>query len=105
MKICDICGSLQSAQDNEKRLQTHYEGRLHSGFLKIRNYLEELKERKKERLRLIKERLESNILDESMQDIGDNITNRSNKEFHKSNNYEDKYHVSFCKYLNHFLYL
>mmetsp|Transcript_7531 Transcript_7531/g.7751 ORF Transcript_7531/g.7751 Transcript_7531/m.7751 type:complete len:442 (+) Transcript_7531:15-1340(+) len=49
MKICEICGALQSAQDGEKRLQTHYEGRLHKGYAKIREVLGELKKKKLER--------------------------------------------------------
>ena len=40
MKVCEICGALQSAIDNEKRIQTHKEGKIHSAYLKIRQCLE-----------------------------------------------------------------
>lgn len=49
MKICEVCGALQSAQDNDKRLQTHYEGRIHTGYAKIREVLDALKRKKAER--------------------------------------------------------
>ena len=49
MKVCEICGALQSAQDNEKRIQTHKEGKIHSAYLKIRQYLDLLKKKKAER--------------------------------------------------------
>ena len=49
MKVCEVCGAMQSMQDNEKRLQTHIEGKLHTGYAKIREYLEMLRRRKLER--------------------------------------------------------
>jgi hypothetical protein len=49
MKVCEVCGAMQSVQDNEKRLQTHIEGKLHTGYAKIREYLEMLRRRKLER--------------------------------------------------------
>lgn len=57
MKVCEICGAMQSAQDNEKRLQTHVEGKLHTGYFKIRQYLDNLRTKKLERkLKLEQER-------------------------------------------------
>ena len=49
MKVCEICGALQSAQDNEKRIQTHKEGKIHSAYLKIRQYLDLLRKKRIER--------------------------------------------------------
>jgi hypothetical protein len=49
MKVCEVCGAMQSMQDNEKRLQTHVEGKLHTGYARIREYLEMLRRRKLER--------------------------------------------------------
>lgn len=46
MKICDICGAMQAANDTETRNITHLEGKLHTGFLKLRGELEKLKKRK-----------------------------------------------------------
>ena len=56
MKVCEVCGALQSASDTDKRLTMHLEGKLHTGYLKIRKKLQELKskrfdERKSEGLR------------------------------------------------------
>ena len=49
MKVCEICGALQSAIDNEKRIQTHKEGKIHSAYLKIRQYLDLLRKKRMER--------------------------------------------------------
>ena len=49
MKVCEICGALQSAIDNEKRIQTHKEGKIHSAYLKIRQYLDLLRKKRFER--------------------------------------------------------
>ena len=49
MKVCEICGALQSAIDNEKRIQTHKEGKIHSAYLKIRQYLDLLRKKRIER--------------------------------------------------------
>jgi len=36
-KICGICGAIQTINDTEKRIQTHLEGKIHQGFLKLRH--------------------------------------------------------------------
>ena len=46
MKVCEVCGALQSASDTDKRLTMHLEGKLHTGYLKIRNKLAELKRKR-----------------------------------------------------------
>lgn len=46
MKVCDICGAMQAANDTEKRNQTHLEGKVHTGFLKLREELQKLIRRK-----------------------------------------------------------
>lgn len=42
-KICTICGAIQTINDTEKRIQTHLEGKIHQGFLKLRHEVEILK--------------------------------------------------------------
>lgn len=46
MKVCEVCGALQSALDTDKRLTMHLEGKLHTGYLKIRNKVAELKKKR-----------------------------------------------------------
>lgn len=46
MKVCDICGAMQATNDTEKRNQTHLEGKVHTGFLKLREELQKLIRRK-----------------------------------------------------------
>lgn len=45
MRVCEVCGALQSAADKEERLQMHLEGKLHQGWQKIRDKLQELKDK------------------------------------------------------------
>ena len=46
MKVCTVCGALQSAGDTDKRLTMHLEGKLHTGYLKIRKKLKELMDKR-----------------------------------------------------------
>ena len=66
MKVCEVCGAMQSAQDNEKRLQTHIEGKLHSGYLKIRQELDILRKRKLERKRKMEEEKQKEKLEKEL---------------------------------------
>ena len=43
MKVCQVCGALQSITDTDKRLTMHLEGKLHTGYAKIRKTYNELK--------------------------------------------------------------
>jgi len=58
MKVCEVCGALQSLQDNEKRLQTHIEGKLHTGYARIREYLDMIRRKKLERKMRLEEEKE-----------------------------------------------
>jgi LUC7 N_terminus len=46
MKVCDICGGLQTASDTDKRMVMHVEGKLHTGYAKIRKVLVDLKSKR-----------------------------------------------------------
>jgi RNA-binding protein Luc7-like 2 len=46
MKVCEVCGAMQATNDTEKRNQTHLEGKVHTGFLKLRAELAKLERRK-----------------------------------------------------------
>lgn len=48
MKVCEICGGLQTASDTDKRMVMHVEGKLHTGYAKIRKVLAELKAKREE---------------------------------------------------------
>ncbi len=59
MKICEICGALQSITDTDKRMVMHLEGKLHTGYMKVRKVLKELKNsREEDRQYMEKERRE-----------------------------------------------
>ncbi len=52
MKVCDICGGLQTASDTDKRMVMHVEGKLHTGYAKIRKVLQELRQKRDDFRRL-----------------------------------------------------
>jgi len=39
MKVCEVCGALQATTDTDKRLVMHLEGKLHTGYQKVRKVL------------------------------------------------------------------
>ena len=43
LRVCDICSALLGIHDNDRRLVDHFGGKLHLGFITIREKLEELK--------------------------------------------------------------
>ena len=104
MKVCEICGALQSAQDNEKRIQTHKEGKIHSAYLKIRQYLDLLRKKRMERRikeaefkqkeKLLKElKMKEKYIDKDAKYKNDDGYYRDNndKEFYSKKRYDDEY--------------
>ncbi|CAM9946287.1 unnamed protein product [Discosporangium mesarthrocarpum] len=49
LRVCDICGALLSIFDSNDRLAEHFGGKLHIGFVDIRNKLEEIRKNKEEK--------------------------------------------------------
>lgn len=44
LRVCDICGAFLSVYDSDRRLADHFGGKLHLGYMQIRDKLAELKE-------------------------------------------------------------
>jgi len=42
LRVCEICAAFLSLYDNDRRLADHFGGRLHMGFISVRDRLEEL---------------------------------------------------------------
>ncbi|KAG6526349.1 hypothetical protein ZIOFF_016332 [Zingiber officinale] len=42
LRVCDICGAFLSVYDNDRRLADHFGGKLHLGYIQIREKLAEL---------------------------------------------------------------
>ncbi|XP_064960311.1 uncharacterized protein LOC103981793 isoform X2 [Musa acuminata AAA Group] len=42
LRVCDICGAFLSVYDNDRRLADHFGGKLHLGYMQIREKLAEL---------------------------------------------------------------
>ncbi|KAG6388135.1 hypothetical protein SASPL_153334 [Salvia splendens] len=60
LRVCDICGAFLSVYDSDRRLADHFGGKLHLGYMLIREKLVELQEeRDKKRKTLEEERRKS----------------------------------------------
>ncbi|TVT99116.1 hypothetical protein EJB05_55524 [Eragrostis curvula] len=46
LRLCDICGAFLSVYDSDRRLADHFGGKLHMGYMLIRERLSELQEEK-----------------------------------------------------------
>ncbi|ORY99147.1 hypothetical protein BCR43DRAFT_488796 [Syncephalastrum racemosum] len=44
MEVCQVCGAFLVTNDSSDRLEAHYQGKQHQGYLKIRDTLEEMKQ-------------------------------------------------------------
>jgi len=44
LRVCEICAAFLSLYDNDRRLADHFGGRLHMGFIKVRERLQELED-------------------------------------------------------------
>jgi len=59
LRVCDVCSAYLGIHDNDRRLADHFGGKLHLGYIKIREKLDELKitvESRKEKRKLDKEK-------------------------------------------------
>ncbi|KAJ4721592.1 LUC7 related protein [Melia azedarach] len=51
LRVCDICGAFLSVYDSDRRLADHFGGKLHLGYMQIRDKLAELQEERNKRHR------------------------------------------------------
>lgn len=42
LRVCEVCSAYLGIHDNDRRLADHFGGKLHLGFIKIREKLTEL---------------------------------------------------------------
>lgn len=43
LRVCEVCSAYLGIHDNDRRLADHFGGKLHLGFITIREKLEDLK--------------------------------------------------------------
>ncbi|KAI9279365.1 hypothetical protein BY458DRAFT_502863 [Sporodiniella umbellata] len=48
MEVCDVCGAFLVTHDSSDRLEAHYKGKQHQGFLKIRDTINEMKQKRQQ---------------------------------------------------------
>lgn len=45
LRVCEVCSAYLGIHDNDRRLADHFGGKLHLGFIQIREKLDDLKKR------------------------------------------------------------
>ncbi|XP_057788859.1 uncharacterized protein LOC131005792 isoform X2 [Salvia miltiorrhiza] len=55
LRVCDICGAFLSVYDSDRRLADHFGGKLHLGYMQIREKLAELQEEKEKKRKAYEE--------------------------------------------------
>lgn len=43
LRVCEVCGSYLGIYDNDRRLADHFGGKLHMGFVQLRQALDTLR--------------------------------------------------------------
>ncbi|GAB2287137.1 hypothetical protein Dimus_021523 [Dionaea muscipula] len=56
LRVCDICGAFLSVYDSDRRLADHFGGKLHLGYMQIREKLVEMQEERDKSRRVREER-------------------------------------------------
>ncbi|XP_035706969.1 putative RNA-binding protein Luc7-like 2 isoform X2 [Folsomia candida] len=64
LRVCDVCCAYLGIHDNDRRLADHFGGKLHLGFIKIRETLKEFQEIAEERRRKRRDHMRLARLDE-----------------------------------------
>ncbi|XP_002987146.2 U1 snRNP-associated protein usp106 [Selaginella moellendorffii] len=62
LRVCDICGAYLSIYDSDRRLADHFGGKLHLGYMRIREKLGELREEKEKARKLAEEKARERAL-------------------------------------------
>ena len=86
MKVCEICGALQSAVDTDQRLQMHLDGKLHQGHLKIREKLKELQQKKRDYSRVGRDSYNSKRRDQYKREQEQKLAAEAKDHFYYSSN-------------------
>ncbi|XP_009794862.1 U1 snRNP-associated protein usp106 isoform X1 [Nicotiana tabacum] len=102
LRVCDICGAFLSVYDSDRRLADHFGGKLHLGYIQIREKLAELQEERNQKRkayeeeRRSKERRSRERGRESSKDRGDS-RERARDHDRKSRD-RDRYYDRDCSY-------
>ncbi|GAB4835369.1 hypothetical protein Ancab_000279 [Ancistrocladus abbreviatus] len=98
LRVCDICGAFLSVYDSDRRLADHFGGKLHLGYMQIREKLAELQEernksRKEREDRRSKERSRDHDREPSKdRDKRDRRESRERRDYDRVGRDRDRYY-------------
>ncbi|XP_009606057.1 uncharacterized protein [Nicotiana tomentosiformis] len=102
LRVCDICGAFLSVYDSDRRLADHFGGKLHLGYIHIREKLAELQEERNQKRkayeeeRRSKERRSRECGRESGKDRGD--SRERVRDHDRKSRDRDRYYERDCSY-------
>ncbi|XP_019160837.1 PREDICTED: putative RNA-binding protein Luc7-like 2 [Ipomoea nil] len=95
LRVCDICGAFLSVYDSDRRLADHFGGKLHLGYMQIREKLVELQEERNnkrkafEEEKISRERRSRDPERESSRDRGD--SRERGRDYDRKSKDRDRY--------------
>ncbi|CAA0814513.1 LUC7 related protein [Striga hermonthica] len=95
LRVCDICGAFLSVYDSDRRLADHFGGKLHLGYMQIREKLAELQEAKDAKLKALKEERRSRDRErerEHSKDRGNGNNNDLGRDYDRRSRDRDRHH-------------
>jgi len=85
LRVCEVCSAYLGIHDNDRRLADHFGGKLHLGFINIRERLEDLRQL------VIEKRSKGGF--EEREDEGEDRRSRYNRNRDNTNRYDDRRRV------------
>ncbi|KAK3154580.1 hypothetical protein QOZ80_2BG0192440 [Eleusine coracana subsp. coracana] len=91
LRLCDICGAFLSVYDSDRRLADHFGGKLHMGYMLIRERLSELQEEKNKKRKLDRAEYDRRSRERSLEHERSSSRDRHRGDRHSSHDRDRDY--------------
>lgn len=95
LRVCDICGAFLSVYDSDRRLADHFGGKLHLGYMQIREKLAELQEERNKKHKVHEDnrrsRERSRDIERASSRDRDRADSRERKDYDRRSRDRDRY--------------
>lgn len=95
LRVCDICGAFLSVYDSDRRLADHFGGKLHLGYMQIREKLAELQEERNKKHKVHEDdrrsRERSRDIERASSRDRDTVNSRDRRNYDRRSRDRDRY--------------
>lgn len=95
LRVCDICGAFLSVYDSDRRLADHFGGKLHLGYMQIREKLAELQEERNKKHKVLEDdrrsRERSRDIERASSRDRDTVNSRDRRNYDRRSRDRDRY--------------